>query len=188
MGCEPSIEESPKPTTSAREIRAKTMSLKNRQLRTARFIHSPSPSTAGATAGDFEVTEEDWNLVEGTLQKHYLLYKAKGYAAKEIVNNLDKFELESGQVVFTKGDESTYFYVILSGRVAISDFDESGQVKLLGRGETFGDLGLQFRAIRSATATAHAPTRLLGLPKDIFVHITLELSKRAHQKIFKDLK
>jgi CRP-like cAMP-binding protein len=49
--------------------------------------------------------------------KHSLLFKARGYANREIMNRLESFKAKAEDTIFCKGDPSTYFYVIVRGSV-----------------------------------------------------------------------
>ena len=42
--------------------------------------------------GDFNLMEEDWDMVENILLNHQLLFRAKGFANKEIMNRLENYQ------------------------------------------------------------------------------------------------
>jgi CRP-like cAMP-binding protein len=103
------------------------------------------------------------------------------------MNRLESFKTLPKQVIFKKGDPSDYFYIIIHGTIQISDIAED-KVKTISRGTYFGDIGIYSKATRSATATSVTTTHLLGLKKENFLRISLELSKRAQAEVFSYIK
>lgn len=70
---------------------------------------------------------------------------------------------EKGEVIFSEGDEPDALYMILSGKVDISQ-GEGGLQKsltLLQKGSVFGEMALINHAPRSATATAETEVECL---------------------------
>ena len=96
---------------------------------------------------------------------HHLLFRARGYANKDIMSRLESLQANKGQTIFKKGDPSTYFYIIIQGNVEISDWASGERSKVISRGESFGDMGIYNKACRSATATPVSHVYLLGLKK-----------------------
>lgn len=67
--------------------------------------------------GCYQMTDKDWDMVEDILLNHQLLFKARGYANKEIMNRLENFQAAPKQIIFRKGDPSNYFYIIIYGTI-----------------------------------------------------------------------
>jgi len=88
---------------------------------------------------------------------------------------------EPNQIIFSKNDDSDYFYIVVEGLVCISDFGDNLGSKFIERGHYFGDLGLVNKAKRSATAKAIMKTKLLALKKDDFLRVSLELSRKIQK-------
>jgi len=63
------------------------------------------------------MTDTDWDLVEDILLNHQLLFRARGFANKDIMNRMEKLTAQTNQVIFRKGDPSVYFYIIIKGKV-----------------------------------------------------------------------
>ncbi len=80
--------------------------------------------------------------------------------------------VRSLQPVFRQGERPTGFYVVRSGRVGIEEEDpETGDTQVLrvmSRGDSFGELGLLEAAPRSATARAIDESELFEIDKGTF--------------------
>lgn len=76
------------------------------------------------------------------------------------------------QPVFRQGDRPTGFYVVRSGRVGIEEEDpdtgDTQVLRVLSRGDSFGELGLLEAAPRSATARAIDESELFEIDKGAF--------------------
>ena len=66
---------------------------------------------------EYELTDIDWDLVEDILLNHQLLFRARGYANKDIMNRMERLSAQANQIIFRKGDPSAYFYIIVKGKV-----------------------------------------------------------------------
>jgi CRP-like cAMP-binding protein len=73
-------------------------------------------------------------------------------------------------VVFEKDSDSDALYIILSGRVRISDVVGADEVEVatLEPGDFFGELSILLHTTHSKTATAVEDAELMVLPKDSF--------------------
>jgi NTE family protein len=79
-----------------------------------------------------------------------------------------------GEAVCRAGDESTVFYIVLSGELEVwSAADPPVRLARLGPGDFFGELAVILGERRSATVIAAQRTQLLGLPKDAFTRLFL---------------
>ncbi len=90
--------------------------------------------------------------------------------AAEVVALSEWVDLEAGAMLFAEGDHSDAGYLVVSGRLAVSQ----GGVHLgeVGRGEIVGELGLIERAPRSATVAALRDTTLARFDVDAFRTLT----------------
>jgi CRP-like cAMP-binding protein len=80
--------------------------------------------------------------------------------------------LPRGDTVFRQGDRADAFYVVRRGRIAIEDQDpETGDtrtIRVLERGEAFGELGLLTAAARQAAARALEEAEVFRVDKNDF--------------------
>ncbi len=75
--------------------------------------------------------------------------------------------LEAGEKLFDQGDPSTAFYVVQAGAIELTRRDATGRVvgtDRLGPGEHFGEGSLLRGKVRTTTAVAVAPSKVLSFP------------------------
>ncbi len=72
-----------------------------------------------------------------------------------------------GDVIYASGETQKALYLILSGRVDITD-GEGSLVSILGPKNSFGERGLMKDGLAVVTATATEPTRTLAIPAETF--------------------
>jgi ATP-binding cassette subfamily B protein len=80
-----------------------------------------------------------------------------------------------GQVIVREGEPAEAFYVIVSGSARVLKSAESGEevpLNLLGRGESFGEMGLLTDSTRTATVRASGRVEALRLDRDTFAEMT----------------
>ena len=73
----------------------------------------------------------------------------------------------AGEPVLREGETGTSFYVVASGRFAVSKRDEGGEAVVLAHlaeGDFFGEMALLSGAPRAATVTAEGPGEVLEVP------------------------
>jgi MFS family permease len=76
---------------------------------------------------------------------------------EEALRRLDPIPVTAGAVIVRQGEPADRFYVIGSGRFEVTrteDDGRAGTLRLLGRDDVFGELGLLRRSPRTATITA----------------------------------
>jgi CRP-like cAMP-binding protein/Zn-dependent protease len=90
----------------------------------------------------------------------------------DLAGRIELVSVRDGQAVFRRGDVADAFYVVRSGVVRIEDedIDEGDTLVLttLGRGDSFGELGLLGSARRAATARAEGAVTLFAVDKASF--------------------
>ena len=76
-------------------------------------------------------------------------------------------ELRRGDVLFDEGDEPSELFVVLSGRIALSNKSIDGResvVALMEAGDIFGEMGLFDGLGRSTGARALEPSEVIAIP------------------------
>jgi CRP/FNR family cyclic AMP-dependent transcriptional regulator len=74
-------------------------------------------------------------------------------------------------VVFREGDVGAEMYIIQSGKIMITKQLKSGEAKtlaVLGPGDSFGEMAIIDKDVRSANAIAMEPSRLIALDEELF--------------------
>jgi CRP-like cAMP-binding protein len=89
---------------------------------------------------------------------------------RRLADACDTLELIRGDVVFEEGAEAEACYIVVDGRIAISNKSVDGResmVALMQRGDFFGEMGLFDGLGRSAEARALEPSRVISIPYDV---------------------
>jgi CRP-like cAMP-binding protein len=96
-------------------------------------------------------------------------------ALNEIAGRVRLRSLGDGQPVFRQGEQPDAFYVVRTGVLEVVEEDiESGderRMRDLGRGESFGELGLVTAAPRAATVRALGAAEVFEVDKGAFDHL-----------------
>jgi Zn-dependent protease len=96
-------------------------------------------------------------------------------ALNEIAGRVRLRGLGDGQPVFRQGEQPDAFYVVRTGvlEVVEEDSESGGERRLrdLGRGESFGELGLVTAAPRAATVRAIGSAEVFEVSKGAFDHL-----------------
>jgi HlyB family type I secretion system ABC transporter len=103
-------------------------------------------------------------------------FRAMSDEVRDLVS--DAFEPVSygfGSVIVREGDDADSFYVLVSGAARVVKRAERGQevpLNLLGRGDSFGEMGLLSDSTRMATVRASGPVEVLRLQRGVFRALT----------------
>ena len=94
----------------------------------------------------------------------------------ELLNRFARLEVQAGDIIVREGEEGDYYYVIESGRAAVTRLVGGVVVTLadLKSGDAFGEEALVSDAKRNATVTMKLPGILLRLAKHDFVALLKE--------------
>jgi CRP-like cAMP-binding protein len=82
--------------------------------------------------------------------------------------------VSEGAAVIREGDDGTSFYVVASGRFAVTKRDDAGGTVVLarlGEGDFFGEMALLSGTVRSATVRAEEDGEVLELRADVLLRI-----------------
>jgi MFS family permease len=96
---------------------------------------------------------------------------------EHLARNVREESAESGQVVIEQGEVGESFYVILAGEVEVK---ENGRLlRVLGAGESFGEIALLRDVPRTTTVRARTPLTLYALDRRHFVPTVSGYSESA---------
>ncbi len=86
---------------------------------------------------------------------------------------LTEVPMAAGDVVIRQGDAADRFYLVADGELRVTQTRDAKPVELrrLGPGDVFGEIGLLNRSPRTATVTALSDGRLLALDGDAFLEL-----------------
>jgi CRP-like cAMP-binding protein len=90
------------------------------------------------------------------------------------MNGMVLHRIGQGDSVLREGESGNSFYVVASGRFAVSKRDERGESILLahlGEGDFFGEMALLSGSPRAATVTAEAASEVLEFKPEVLVAI-----------------
>ncbi|CAK7230114.1 phosphatidylcholine and lysophosphatidylcholine phospholipase [Sporothrix eucalyptigena] len=100
---------------------------------------------------------------------------------------LEWLQVNAGQVIFHKNQESEAIYIVLNGRLRLVNDRKDGRVAVLaefGQGESVGELEVLTESARSGTLHAIRDTELVKFPRTLFnslaqehPNITIKISK-----------
>jgi CRP-like cAMP-binding protein len=104
------------------------------------------------------------------------IFDGLGPAALEAVAASARDErVNAGAVVIHEGDTADAFFVVRSGRLAVTSAGESGfrqhEVNTIGPGDYFGEIGLLEGIRRTATVIARSDSELLRIAGDDFLEL-----------------
>lgn len=106
-----------------------------------------------------EKTEQDIYTV---LSKIPIFRSLTNRELRAVERILHRRNYKTNEVVFYEKEPGLGMYIIESGNVFISAGEENKVLAVLGKGDFFGEMALLLETPRTATATAHEQTRLLG--------------------------
>jgi MFS family permease len=86
---------------------------------------------------------------------------------ERLASNAVPLQVSPGEVVVAQGDIGDEFYMVESGELQVTQ--EGHDVRVLGPGDSFGEVALLHSIPRTATVVASTPSSLLSLDHEIFV-------------------
>ena len=86
---------------------------------------------------------------------------------ESLARELAPVDVSAGSTIIREGDPGDLFYVVASGEIEVWSGGE--RLRVLGRGEGFGELALLLDVPRTADVVATTDARLYALGKEAFV-------------------
>lgn len=117
----------------------------------------------------------DWM---STLLKSPIFQRLPAMNLQQVLMNLEDVEYKKGDIIFNQGEPGEYYYLIKSGRCALSRkaSERAKEIKLLelGKNTTFGEDSLLSGEHRSMTVTAMTDMLLSRIDKERFIKLIKE--------------
>ncbi len=88
---------------------------------------------------------------------------------KELATSMEEQKLKAGAFLFHEGDVASHFYVLVKGKVEALEETPERVLRTYAPGESFGEVAIMERTVRTASVRAIADSVVLGLPADDFV-------------------
>ncbi|XP_064405197.1 uncharacterized protein LOC135350362 isoform X3 [Halichondria panicea] len=125
-------------------------------------------------------TMMDIEVVRKDLQKSYAFQDYPSVFQTALCRVAWYQYLTDGRTFIRAGDRASAFYIILSGKVIITNH-EAGENTLHG-GDTFGDIEINSGSRRLSTCTVSGSTELLVISKSDYLDIGLRQARKSYQK------
>lgn len=133
--------------------------------------------------------ETDWRVEAAELlEASPLFHDLDEDVLGSLAGRVERHLVPAGAAVFEQGDRATALYVVRSGLFAVIERDlQSGRertLRLIGRGEVFGELALLGNAPRSATIRAACAGEVFALPKGAFDRLLADVASAGALSAF----
>lgn len=125
-------------------------------------------------------SEQEFESIKLSLLNHFLFRDLSDEPLRKMINSMNYCILNENQFIFQQGDSGYNFFIIASGSVELSV--DSRRLKVLGKGDSFGELALLHDSSRRASAKTITKVRLWGLGRGTFKMIL----KKANSRKFKE--
>ncbi len=131
-----------------------------------------------AVAKESEAT--DWRLMSGAFRLQSLtdgaLSRLPAASIDELFKRFERIKAKAGEVILNEGDDGDYYYIIESGRCAVTRKVGGVDMALaeLKAGDAFGEEALVAESTRNATVCMKTSGVLLRLKKNDFVELLRE--------------
>ena len=141
----------------------------------ARPMVSSVPPVRPLMPADPRIAGEDPARIRATIARAPLFAALPINAIEDLTARVTVKKVNAGSAVVSQDEPGDAMFVIMTGRVKVVIFGESGRevtLSLLRAGESFGEMSLFDQAPRSAHCLAVEPTTLLVLSReDLLKHI-----------------
>lgn len=115
---------------------------------------------------DEAISKAEFNLVKQALLSHFIFSGLDEQGVMKVVEDMTKYNLETGAVVFEQGSPGHHFYVITVGECEV--LINGKVVNFVATGQSFGELALLHNSPRTATIRTVTPCELWGIDRKTF--------------------
>jgi CRP-like cAMP-binding protein len=119
--------------------------------------------------------------VTALLANHPLFRHLPEHERLDLAKNGNRKEFSSGELVFAKGDPAEAFYIVLKGRVLISNYSVDQKIiyDVPCSGDNFGEVSAIDGNSRTADATTLEDSELLIIRRSVFLQLIVQNSRFA---------
>ena len=125
-------------------------------------------------------TNEDENLINECIQKHFFMKYLNKQAINKIIEEMSLVEIEQNNFIFKQGTIGNYFYILKKGSAEL--IVNHKLIKILKKGESFGELALLHDAPRSGSIKAITNCLLWTMDRKNFRKIIEHINKIKYEE------
>lgn len=125
---------------------------------------------------DMRTEEQVRTLAELFQAKNYLTDIIDLETIQKICQRIYVESFHRNQIIFNKGQKGDFFYIVLSGKVAGFNDDETTDVSFkkpylftLGPDKSFGEMAIVTNTLRMCSVKALENTELITIPKEVYL-------------------
>lgn len=144
----------------------------------------PENDVDGLTANIIvrQKSENELFSIKRSLENHFLFRDIPEDSLVSIINSMNYYILNESQIIFSQGDGGYNFFIIASGSIEL--ISNGRRSKVLGKGESFGELALIHDSCRRVTAKTITKVRLWGLGRSSFkMHLKKNKSVKFQENL-----
>lgn len=158
---------------------------RNPQKKIALSAEARKFSQTAVDAPSAEIIEKhkspaDRDLIVHALSQHFLFTNLTEDHRLSLLDSMKLYTLAASQIVFEQNQPGHSYFVIAEGTLEVLINDQ--RVKVLQKGESFGELALLHDSLRTATIKTLAPTQLWGLDRQTFREAVKQVHEQHHSE------
>ena len=123
--------------------------------------------------------DKDVALILSVLKSHYIFNSIDKSSQMSIIRKVRCFEVAAKEVIFEQGQPGRCFFVVSAGKLEVRANDER---RVLGPGQSFGELALIDDRPRSATVRTLEACVLWGLDRSTFMKALKRLRMQEYEE------
>ena len=144
-----------------------------------RFDYQNFKEAPNAVVSKKAKEDKDIALILSVLKSHYIFNSIDKASQMRIIRKVRCFEVASKEVIFEQGQPGRCFFVVSAGRLEVKANDER---RILGPGQSFGELALIDDRPRTATVRTLEPCVLWGLDRNTFMKALKRLRMQEYEE------
>ena len=144
-----------------------------------RFDYQNFKEAPNAVVSKKAKEDKDIALILSVLKSHYIFNSIDKASQMRIIRKVRCFEVAAKEVIFEQGQPGRCFFVVSAGRLEVKANDER---RILGPGQSFGELALIDDRPRTATVRTLEPCVLWGLDRNTFMKALKRLRMQEYEE------